>query len=79
MREERKKSRNFNDNYLKDPRYSRVVKLDTGLSYDPDFYKNVWDFAHIFNMEVVEIKGNVELAEKSYRAAKKGVIQHTLE
>jgi hypothetical protein len=79
MREERKKSRNFNDNYLKDPRYSRVVKLDTGLSYDPDFHKNVRDFAHTFNMEIVEVKGNVELAEKSYSAAKKSVIQHTLE
>ena len=79
MREERKKSRNFNDNYLKDPRYSRVVKLDTGLSYDPDFHKNIRDFAHTFNMEIVEVKGNVELAEKSYRAAKKGIIQHTLE
>lgn len=78
MREERKKSRNFNENYLKDPRYSRVVKLDTGLSYDPDFHKNVRDFARTFDMEIVEVKGSVELAEKSYRTAKKGVVQHTL-
>jgi hypothetical protein len=78
MREERKKSRNFNDNYLKDPRYSRVVKLDTGLSYDPDFHKNIRDFARTFDMEIMEIKGSVELAEKSYMDAKKGVIQHTL-
>ena len=62
---------------LKDPRYSRVVKLDTGLSYDPDFHKNVRDFARTFDMEIVEVKGSVELAEKSYRAAKKGLIQHT--
>lgn len=79
MGEERKKSRNFNDNFLKDPRYSRVVKLDTGLSYDPDFHKNVRDFARTFDMEIVEVKGSAELAEKSYRTAKKGVIQHTLE
>lgn len=79
MGEERKKSRNFNDNFLKDPRYSRVVKLDTGLSYDPDFHKNVRDFARTFDMEIMEVKGSAELAEKSYRAAKKGVIQHTLE
>lgn len=78
MREERKKSRNFNENYLKDPRYSRVVKLDTGLSYDPDFHKNVRDFARTFDMEIIEVKGSVELAEKSYRTAKKGVVQHTL-
>ncbi|WP_410509595.1 DUF1638 domain-containing protein [Methanosarcina hadiensis] len=76
MSEERKKSRNFNENYLKDPRYSRVVKLDTGLSYDPDFHKNVRDFARTFDMEIIEVKGSVELAEKSYRAAKKSVIQH---
>ncbi|AKB25291.1 hypothetical protein MSMTP_1822 [Methanosarcina sp. MTP4] len=79
MAEERKKSRNLDDSFLKDPRYSRVVKLDTGLSYDPDFNKNVQDFARTFNMEIVEIKGSTELAEKSYKAAKKGVIQHTLE
>lgn len=79
MGEERKKYRNFNDNFLKDPRYSRVVKLDTGLSYDPDFHKNILDFARTFDMEIVEVKGSAELAEKSYRAAKKGVIQHTLE
>jgi hypothetical protein len=78
MEEERKKSRNFNNNFLKDPRYSRVVKLDTDLSYDPDFHKNILDFARTFDMEIVEVKGSAELAEKSYMAAKKGVIQHTL-
>lgn len=78
-REERKKSKNFKEDFLKDPRYSRVVKLDTGLSYDPDFHKNVQDFARTFDMEIMEVKGSMELAEKSYRAAKKGVIQHTLE
>lgn len=75
MREEMKKSKNFNENYLKDPRYSRVVKLDTGLSYDPDFHKNVRDFARTFDMEIVEVKGSMELAEKSYKTAKKGIIQ----
>ncbi|HEY3362835.1 MAG TPA: DUF1638 domain-containing protein [Methanosarcina sp.] len=78
MGEERKRSSNFKDNFLKDPRYSRVVKIDTGLSYDPNFHKNVKDFARSFDMEIVEVKGSVELAEKSYRAAKKGVIQQTL-
>ncbi|MGB9929121.1 MAG: DUF1638 domain-containing protein [Methanosarcina sp.] len=71
MEEERKKSRNFNDNFLKDPRYSRVVKLDTGLSYDPDFHKNIRDFARTFDMEIVEIKGSVELADKSTGLPKK--------
>ncbi|WP_255350467.1 MULTISPECIES: DUF1638 domain-containing protein [unclassified Methanosarcina] len=78
-REERKKSRNFNNDFLKDPRNSRVVKIDTGLSYNPDFHKNIRGFARTFDMEIMEIKGSAELAEKSYRAAKKGVIQHTLE
>jgi hypothetical protein len=77
MREERKKSQNFKEDYLRDPRYSRVVKLDTGLSYDPDFHKNIQNFARIFDMEIMEVKGSLELAKKSYRAAKKGLIQHT--
>ncbi len=79
MKEKRKKSRNFDDSYLKDPRYSRLVKLDIGLSYEPDFHKNVREFARNFDMEIVEIKGSAELAEKSYRAARQGVIQNALE
>lgn len=68
MGEERRNSRNFKEDFLKDPRYSRVVKLDTDLSYDPDFHKNVQDFARTFDMEIMEVKVSVELAEKSYRA-----------
>jgi hypothetical protein len=31
MRKERKKSQSLKEDYLKDPRYSRVVKLDTAF------------------------------------------------
>ncbi|MGB9928102.1 MAG: hypothetical protein ACPK85_06810 [Methanosarcina sp.] len=37
----------------------------------PDFHKNVRDFACNFDMEIMEVKGNEEIAEKSYGAAKK--------
>jgi hypothetical protein len=29
-------------------------------------------------MEIVEVKGSAELAERSYMVAKNGVIQHTM-
>ncbi|NJD76615.1 MAG: DUF1638 domain-containing protein [Candidatus Methanoperedens sp.] len=55
--------------YLK--RYGRVAKINTGLSYEPDFDENVRDFARSFNLKIVEIEGSKKIAEQSYRDAKK--------
>ncbi len=42
--------------YLK--RYGRVAKINTGLSYEPDFDKNTRDFARFFNLKIVELQGS---------------------
>jgi hypothetical protein len=55
--------------YLK--RYGRVAKINTGLSYEPDFDKNVRDFAKSFNLKIVELQGSKKIAERSYQNAKK--------
>lgn len=55
--------------YIK--RYGRVAKINTGLSYEPDFDENVRDFARSFNLKVVEIQGSKKIAEQSYQNAKK--------
>jgi hypothetical protein len=55
--------------YLK--RYGRVAKINIGLSYEPDFDKNVRDFAKSFNLKIVELQGNKKIAERSYKNAKK--------
>ncbi|VVB97339.1 Uncharacterised protein [uncultured archaeon] len=55
--------------YMK--RYGRVAKINTGLSYEPDFDENVRDFARSFNLKIVEIEGSKKIAEQSYKGAKK--------
>ncbi|MCX9085624.1 MAG: DUF1638 domain-containing protein [Candidatus Methanoperedens sp.] len=51
--------------------YGRAAKINTGLSYEPDFDKNVRDFARFFNLEIVELQGSKTIAEVSYQNAKK--------
>jgi hypothetical protein len=55
--------------YMK--RYGRVAKINTGLSYEPDFDENVRDFARFFNLKIVELQGSKKIAEQSYKNAKK--------
>ncbi len=52
-------------------RYRRVAKINTGLSYEPDFDENVRNFARFFNLKIVELKGSIKIAEQSYQNAKK--------
>jgi len=51
--------------------YGRVAKINTGLSYELDFDKNVKDFAPFFNLQIVELQGSKKIAEQSYQNAKK--------
>jgi len=51
--------------------YGRAAKINTGLSYEPDFDKNVRDFAQFFNLKIVELQGSKKIAEQSYKNAKK--------
>ena len=51
--------------------YGRAAKINTGLSYEPEFDKNVRDFARFFNLKIVELQGSKKIAEQSYQNAKK--------
>jgi hypothetical protein len=62
---------------LKNPLYCLAVKIDTGLLYDPDFNKNVLEFARTFGMEIKDLKGNAEIAEQSYLAAKRDIFKNS--
>ena len=57
--------------YLKNPHYCLAAKIDTGLEYDPEFSKNIREFARTFGMSTIDIKGSVEVVEQSYLNAKK--------
>lgn len=68
-------SRDFNKHYLKNPLYCLAAQIDSGLTNDPDFYINVKDFACTFSMKVINLKGNLEIAEQSYLNARNGSIE----
>jgi hypothetical protein len=51
--------------------YGRAAKINTGLSYEPDFDNNVRDFARFFDLKIVELQGSKKIAQQSYQNAKK--------
>lgn len=75
MKAEARTSLDLNEKYLRNSHYRRAAKINTGLSSDPDFQKNVLAFAHYFEMELIEIKGSAEIAKRSYASAKKALIE----
>ncbi|WP_410509535.1 DUF1638 domain-containing protein [Methanosarcina hadiensis] len=68
-------NRDLNHRYLRNPRYCLAVKIETGLSYEPDFHENVQEFARTFGMEITGMKGGAEIAEYSYFAARKKIVR----
>ncbi|AKB29804.1 hypothetical protein MSSIT_3085 [Methanosarcina siciliae T4/M] len=61
----------FTPENMRELGYRKVGKIDTGLSYDPDFEKNIEEFALTFGFEIIEFKGGTEIAQKSYRLMQK--------
>lgn len=53
--------------------YSLAAKLDTGIANDPEFDENVREYARTFGMKVITLKGSMEVAERSYLAAKNAI------
>ena len=51
--------------------YGRAAKINTGLSYEPDFDNNVRNFARFFNLKIIELQGSIKITEQSYNNAKK--------
>ena len=66
--------KDFNNSFLKNPLYCLAAKIDPGNGYNPEFNKNVQDFACTYGMKVKELKGTMELAEHSYLVARNGRI-----
>lgn len=50
--------------------YKKVAKVDTGLDYDRDFEERVGEFSRLFDLDVVEMKGDLGLIERCYKNAK---------
>ncbi|MDD3246508.1 MAG: DUF1638 domain-containing protein [Methanosarcina sp.] len=56
----------FTPENLRELGYRKVARVDTGLSYEPDFEKKIEEFALDFGFEIIELKGSTEIAQKSY-------------
>ncbi|AKB19493.1 MULTISPECIES: DUF1638 domain-containing protein [unclassified Methanosarcina] len=56
----------FTPKNLKELGYRKVARVNTGLSYEPDFKEKIEEFALNFGFEVIELKGSTEIAQKSY-------------
>jgi hypothetical protein len=52
--------------------YKKVAKLDTGLHYISDFEveSKISEFASSYNLEIIGLQGNTEIADRCYRQAK---------
>ena len=61
------------DKYLKNSLYCVTAKIDTGLADNSEFDENIKEFAQKFNMKITNIKGSVEIAERSYLTARNNV------
>ena len=61
---------------MKHARFKKIAKLDTGLSYDPDFDANVDRCAKHFSLYPVLLRGNTNVIQKSYLRAKRGVCRN---
>ncbi len=73
--ENKAEGRDFNNKYLKNSLYCRAAKIDTGFANKSEFDENVKEFACKFDMKVTDIKGNMEVAEHSYFAARNVVTE----
>jgi len=55
--------------------FSKIARLDTGLKFISDFEveSNINGFASLYHLEIVKLRGSVEIAERCYRRAKDDV------
>lgn len=65
----------LSDDYslLKHVRFKKIAKVDTGLSYEPDFEANVDQCARRFHLRPVPLKGSTAVIHRSYQRARNEV------
>lgn len=57
----------FTPEKLRELGYQKIARVNTGISYEPDFEKKIEEFALNFGFEVIELEGSTEIAQKSYK------------
>ncbi|MCS3923068.1 DUF1638 domain-containing protein [Methanosalsum natronophilum] len=58
--------------------YESVGKICTGLSYEKDYDEKVQEFAELFDFQIVELDGDLNLIEKCYSRIKEDVLNNFL-
>jgi hypothetical protein len=61
------------EHFLKNPLYKKVVKISNEISRGEEFDENVSNFARTFDMSIIEMKGSMEIARKSYLNARSNI------
>ena len=56
----------FTPEHLRELGYRKVAKINTKMSYEPDFDIKIEEFACNFGFEVIELEGSTEIVQKSY-------------
>lgn len=62
--------------YLSSPMYSLLFKINNQNSKDNNFHRNVSEFAKIFDMEIIDIDGTMNIAINSYMEAKTSICKN---
>ena len=60
---------------LKHVRFRKVAKVNTGLSYEPDFDANVDEFAQLYKLKIIQLKGCTDIIKRCYHEAKRGICE----
>jgi hypothetical protein len=58
--------------------YSRVAKVNTGLTYVKDIDAKIEEYANLFGYSTFEVSGNQEIFEKCYRSIKDEIKNKTM-
>lgn len=53
--------------------FKLAVKIDTGVANNTEFHENAQEYARTFGTKIVDLKGSVEIVERSYLAARNAI------
>jgi hypothetical protein len=58
--------------------YKRVARVNTGLPYEKDFETAVREFSRLFEFEVIDLEGTMQLVENCYEKTKTAVHENPI-
>ena len=65
---------NIPNPYLKEIGISKLIMIETDIENETDYHRNTYEFANLFDLEVISVKGNMGIIERSYQQMKSELI-----